>query len=206
MEFVDMCEARKQRYLFLARLFREEPDAAFLEGLRESADAFEGALGEYAQALVSRDIERERTDAAADFAACFLGMSDNPVSPFESVWRSPLHLMMQEQRDEVVAAYAAQGMGAASSFNLPEDHIALELEFMAFLCGRAAEAFVANDAATLVSSEAAQQAFFFEHVNAWAGDVCDKLARRCRTDYLRAVAAWTEEVLGDESAYFSEEG
>lgn len=199
--FARECEARSQQYAFLARLFREEPDIVFLEGLREGGDAFSGALGDYARLLAMRDIEAERADAAADFAYCFLGMSDDPVSPFESVWRSPSHLMMQEPRDEVVAAYAAQGMGKDASFGLPEDHISIELEFMAHLCKRCGEAFRDGDAARLGALEVAQENFFKAHLDAWVGDVCDKLERRCKTDYLRAVALTTREVIGYERAY-----
>jgi anaerobic sulfite reductase subunit A len=41
---------------------------------------------------------------------------------------------MQEARDQVVALYRAKGLDKVAELELPEDHIALEFEFMAHLC------------------------------------------------------------------------
>ena len=44
--------------------------------------------------------------------------------------------MMQEARDEVLAVYRSEGLDKLPSWKESEDHIALELEFMAVLGDR----------------------------------------------------------------------
>ena len=139
---------RSMTYSFLARaLADEEIPLSFLESLRAmeletgtELDAFAGGLAE----LDDDALEGQRRELAADHASALLGMSVDPVSPYESVHTSEKHLMMQEARDAVVAAYREQGFAASKDLRTPEDHISLELDFMAALCERLADAFASQ--------------------------------------------------------------
>ena len=53
--------------------------------------------------------------------------------------------MMQEAYAEVLHVYRNAGFAKNPGFKEPEDHLAVELAFMALLCGRAAEALRAGD-------------------------------------------------------------
>lgn len=72
--------------------------------------------------------------------------------PFESVHTSPKRLMMQEARDEVLAVYRSEGLDKLPSWKESEDHIALELEFMAVLGDRIVAAAEASDEAEVEAS------------------------------------------------------
>ena len=91
--------ARAATYEFLSGLYLTEVTAEFIEQLRADDSFKEGPLGEYATSLEGVEAEQARQDAAADFAALFLGMSALPVAPYESVYTSELQLLMQEARD-----------------------------------------------------------------------------------------------------------
>ncbi|MDO4442352.1 MAG: molecular chaperone TorD family protein [Slackia sp.] len=190
--FKDRMEARGIFYSFFSRAYREEIDAAFIEELRAACSPEDDLLAPFAQALHSDDVEALRRDLAGDYARCLLGMHADPVSPFESVWVSGLHLMMQEPRDEVVALYRSEGVDKAQTFHMPEDHIAVELEFAALLCRRAIEAFDENDPVALEENIAKQKAFVHGHLAAWVPDFCRKLRVRSTTEFYRALADATE--------------
>lgn len=181
-------EARALTYSFLAHAFLEEVTVGFLEQLAAHPPALEGELAEFAAELSPDDLDAVRADVVADFSALFLGMSANPVSPYESVHTSSKRIMMQESRDQVVALYQAEGFRRSAQINLPEDHIGFELEFMTCLCRKEADALQAADAAAAGSAIGAQKAFLSDHLLAWVPQFCDDVERQARTGFFRGLA------------------
>lgn len=188
----DQMRARGVLYSFLSRAYREELDVTYIGDLRAVCSPDDELLGPFAEALRSDDDDALRRDLAADYARCLLGMHADSVSPFESVWMSDLHLMMQEPRDEVVALYASEGMGRVQTFRMPEDHIAVEFEFMALLCKRALGAMETDDRAAFEANIAKQKAFVRDHLSPWIPGFCRKLEARSTTAFYRALANATE--------------
>ena len=217
------CDLRERAltYTFLARaLSDEEVGTAFLESLRDDPPQTGTALDGFAASLAGLDadgIEQVRKDVAADHSATLLGMSARPVSPFESVWVNEANLMMQAARDEVVHAYAVAGFGKSEDYHMPEDHISLELDFMAGLGMRAATriedvlagASPEDEGAPdpLAEAEAdmnAQFDFLEKHLCAWVPAFCDKLESHAKTDFYRGVAQMLRVYVADEKAYLEE--
>ena len=187
--------ARAATYEFLSGLYLIEVTAEFIEQLRTDDSFKEGPLGEYAASLEGVEAEQARQDAAADFAALFLGMSALPVAPYESVYTSELQLLMQEARDEVVAFYREHGFACADDFSLPEDHAGVELQFMARLCRAEAEAIDACDATACARAHAAQQVFVRDHLLNWMPRMCEDVASRAKTGLYRGLADMTRQFL-----------
>ena len=82
-----------------------------------------------------------RQDLAVDYARVFLaaGVYEGETAvPYESVYTSPEGILMQDSRDEVVRAYRRWGLAIPRDLNVPEDHLAFELEFMGRLSERIA--------------------------------------------------------------------
>ena len=128
----ELTAQRSAVYRLLARLYRVEVDA----GYRTIATYLSGAD---AHAI---------TDLAVDYVRAFIGHGIDAYSaayPFESVYTSPKRLMMQEARDEVLAVYRSEGLDKLPTWKEAEDHIALELEFMAALGDRIVAAAEADD-------------------------------------------------------------
>lgn len=187
--------ARAATYEFLSGLYLTEVTAEFIEQLRADDSFKEGPLEEYAASLEGVEAEQARQDAAADFAALFLGMSALPVAPYESVYTSELQLLMQEARDEVVAFYREHGFACTDDFSLPEDHAGVELQFMARLCRAEAEAIDACDATACARARAAQQAFLRGHLLNWMPRMCEDVAARAKTGLYRGLADMTHQFL-----------
>ena len=145
-----------------------------------------------------------RTEAAAEFAALLLNMSADPVFPYESVYASSEHLMMQKARDEVLAAYRSRGFERADGLSIPEDHVGIELEFMARLCQEELEALSAGNEGATESARAAQREFCERHLARWVPQLCDDLERRAKSGLYRGLAQMTRQFLAFECEGFEE--
>lgn len=168
--------SRETMYRLLARLYKKEIDAPLLAALREMG--FDGA-----------DVQGPERDAltelAADYAKVFLAAGSNQGTaavPYESVYTSPERIVMQEAWEQVRAVYRAHGLvlGDAPSDYL-EDHMACELEYMAWLCGEG----LLED----------QLDFLRNHLLAWAPDLCADILNYAGTPLYRAVGRRTLEFL-----------
>ena len=208
---------RALTYSFLARVLSDdEVGTDFLAQLAQDVPETGTELDAYAKGLSGRDLEEARTELAADHASTLLGMSARPVSPFESGYTSEKHLMMQDSRDQVVDAYAREGFAKAKEYHVPEDHISLELDFMAGLGNRAANAIdkvlsgeVSEPQAgsdPLAEAEHAmnvQLDFLEKHLLVWTPTFCDELEKRSSTQFYRGVAQMLRTFLEQEREYLA---
>ena len=198
-EQIELMEDRALAYRFLSRAFSAAPDAAFLTSLRAAASDDAGhPLAAFFAELAQGDDERLRIDAEADYNRLFLGMSPHPVAPYESVYTSPEHLLMQQARDEVLALYRAEGLEAPAAFDLPEDHVALEFDFAVKLAERTAAALSAGEAEEAARLVRLQAAFATDHLAAWVPAMCDDVEKRASVPLYRGLAAMArDQVLAD---------
>ncbi len=187
-------ESRKLTYVLVSSLFLEEVSEDFLERLAAGPPAA-GELGRFVATLSYADLATVRTDAASEFAALLLNMSADPVFPYESVYTSGERLMMQQARNEVLAAYRRQGFERADSVNVPEDHAGIELEFMARLCQKELDALDAGDTEAVETVRAAQKSFLTDHLLRWMFQLCDDLERRAKSSLYRGLAETTRQFL-----------
>lgn len=136
-------------YALLSSIFYLELTEEQIDGLAESGFSFpdDGSEMGNACAALRRYLARRglsaRQDLAVDYARVFLaaGVYEGETAvPYESVFTSPEGLMMQDARDEVVRVYRRCGLVVPRELNVPEDHLAFELEFMGRLSGRIADA------------------------------------------------------------------
>lgn len=173
-ELAEMMQERSNIYRLLDRLFRREIDETFLEVLKSIAEEGEcspataAAWGSFRKAPDngSQDI---LTDFAVDFARIFLGagIAQGTVAyPYESVYTSRDQLVMQDAYEKVLKIYRRHGITKTEA-DLYEDHISLELEFMAFLCDEAVAFLEKNDQASFEENLKEQRSFFKEHLANW---------------------------------------
>lgn len=151
---IDFCENRSRVYALLSRCYETEIDAAFAEALAgEAALASDDAGLAAGFAALQADLAGCDEDAleqlAVVFDRAFFGMGPRTAQkafPYESVYTSEGGLMMQDAYAEVLHVYRGAGFAKNPGFKEPEDHLAVELAFMALLCGRAVEALRAGGA------------------------------------------------------------
>jgi len=197
----EILKKRAHLYNLLSRLYEREVDAPLLEYmLSSSLSAADGQILplDYVNQAVSQGIAQATQDLAAEFTALFIGGSrKRRVFPYESVYTSAEHLLMQEARDAVSAIYKDMQLGRHEGFREPEDHLALELAYMAHLNMQAAQAIQLE---SIQHALDLQQSFFRRHLMVWAPQFCADLKKATNS----AFYAWLAEFTGDFLAYEDE--
>ncbi|MEN8167669.1 MAG: molecular chaperone TorD family protein [Pseudomonadota bacterium] len=178
----------------LTTLHDKEPDEALLLALREDAfpqglglrligeggsqavDLMERALG----ALPKQVDDAVLNELAADYANIYLSYGIQ-ASPEESVWIDEEKLSCQESMFQVRAWYEQYGLMAENWRVRPDDHLVLQLQFLAHL-------FSSVQTETHLE-EAAR--FMDEHLLRWLSAFSERVAGRCDTPYFAGAALLT---------------
>jgi TorA maturation chaperone TorD len=87
--------------------------------------------------------------------------------PYESFHRDPYGQAAGWVTAQLEREYAAAGLALAPSLQDLPDHVAVELEFMAFLCAREAQAWEEEALPAGFQALKEQQAFLEEHLGFW---------------------------------------
>ncbi|MEG0071042.1 MAG: molecular chaperone TorD family protein [Raoultibacter sp.] len=201
--FLKSMETRKSIYTFLSAVYFNEVSLNFLERLRNQPVVLEGFLDVFVRSLKDADLEQIRTDLAAEYARVFLGMSRFPVSPYESVYTSDLHILMQDARDKVLKEYRTEGLAIKEGFNLPEDHISFEMDFMGYLCQKTIDSIKdgrKDDERNLLLR---QRVFFFDHIQSWVPEFCVDVGKKVHTMFYQGVVQLTEAFVDSERGFLS---
>lgn len=204
-ETIEVMNDRAYAFRFLARAYQTAPDKAFIDSMLSVTESNEdeSPLAAFYRQAASADKEQLRIDLAADYNRLFLGMSANPVSPYESVYTSEERMLMQEARDDVARIYRELGLTTPETFNLPEDHISLELELVAILSERIAEALTAGDTETADKLLELTRDFETNHL-AWIGEFCDNVNKQATTELYRCIADMTVETVEADKELLAE--
>jgi len=123
-----------------------------------------------------------------DYTNLFTGMRKLPVAPWESVYFSEERLVFQEQTMDVRAWYRQYGLEVVNLKSEPDDHIGLELSFVAHLARLGLIALETGSAAEFQEMLAAQRAFLAKHLFLWAPLWCEQILEYARTDFYRGIA------------------
>ena len=197
----EMLENRAFMYKMLSQIYKKEISKEFYARLSELKFPPQDEDDELAQgyrefeAFFTKKHLDPITDLAVDYARVFLGagvLDGVCAFPYESVYTSESKLVMQEARDEVVAIYADFGLGKDDGLDVPEDHVGLELEFMAFLCERAIEALNSDDTKRAKELLNAQADFLQNHLLNWAPKFTDDIRKCAQSPLYIAVSKITD--------------
>ena len=213
-EVLEILRDRVTSYGFLSQLYRQEISLPALGHLLDELTreqpagevASEGLqfLRQFALAVQRSDLAAVQSELAAEYVSVLLSGDKKGVSPFESVYTSAERLLMQEARDQVLAAYRAEGLAKIAEFREPEDHIAIELEFMAHLCQQTIEMLEKGNVAGGLASLDHQKTFLEQHLLVWVPEFCQNLFRVSRSDFFRGLARLTQEHLDQERETIAE--
>ena len=196
-ELVSLLAQQAAGYELLGRLFQREVDAELLRSLCEGrypAHTGNDHLDEGYRGLVvflNHRGERTGTELNVDYLHVFIGNTQDAshvAYPYESVYTSPDHLLMQDARDAVLAAYRSEMITLVNEHNEPEDHMGFELAFCAVLLRRAAEALAGGDTARAVELVGKERAFVRDHLGVWAPEFAGDVKRIAQTGFYRALA------------------
>ena len=208
-ELISASDNRQAIYSFLARTYAVEFTAETLKELAENrglwsrlaegpeirgtelAEGFK-TLAEFAAKLNGSDLETARLELAVEYAGLFLGVRQVPPHPSESVYTGKGRLLMQKPRDDVMKIYRRMGLERSSEFNEPEDHIAVELQFMADLSGKSGEALRTGDLVEAKNCLEVQRDFVSEHLIKWVPMLAKDILRGAQREFYKAIAKITE--------------
>ncbi|MDO8532217.1 MAG: molecular chaperone TorD family protein [Dehalococcoidia bacterium] len=165
---------------YLGRTYRQASGLAFYKSwhtlLREV-----GALGP----LQISDIQKA-------YCSLFVGSSArSPVPLHESPYLDPRGMAPGKVLVQVEAQYTAAGLRSSPSVETP-DHVATEMEFVSFLCGKEAEAWRSVDVNQALDLLSRQKTFLEAHLFRWLPFLENAVARRDRDGFYAEVirASW----------------
>lgn len=193
----EIAEALAEDAEALAALHDRELTAETLTVLREIG--FPANLGLLPQGELSREAWRMMAAAleitqvadldllAADYAAIYLTGAYG-ASPCESVWTDDDHLVCQEAMFALRAVYAESGLAATDWRRRPDDHLVLQLLYLAHALRRATGADELRCLAAMLD----------EHLLRWLPDFAARVAARAETPFFAVLArltfAWCEQL------------
>ncbi|MDP2916461.1 MAG: molecular chaperone TorD family protein [Dehalococcoidia bacterium] len=206
-ELIKTIQKRQTIYAFLKRIYEKELPKEFLaempgklKPLNGLADALPAKskqavkeLVQFADSISSKNLDDTVLKLAADYARLFLSIHKVPPHPSESVYREGA--MMQFYRDEVLKTYWSFGVDKVKEFTEPEDHIAVELGFMMFLCDKAAGALKKGDSKDAEKYIQAQKDFLENHLAKWVPKLVKDVVENARTPFYKGVAVLTQECI-----------
>lgn len=155
-DIIQAFQARRDLLAFLGLSFYKDPNEELLRGLESVVqgleairglvpdERFQEGVGQLKvfleQVSNSQDLEAVLRDTATEYAKLFIVPPGTPSKeapyPYESLFRGKHRMLMDEPRDEVYKAYWTAGLELKQESNEPEDHIGLELLFLARLADR----------------------------------------------------------------------
>ena len=191
-------EEQALAYHFLGRCFYDAPRAEWLAALAGDrlfeAWPFPSSDDRTAAGLVlltafCRGWNPEQLGALTwDFNRLFVGPGEMLAAPWESVYRSKTKLTFQEPTLQVRELYERFGVQAPAIHREPDDHLGLELAFVATLSDLAAQAAAGSDAVELNRCFEAQKDFLQDHLLGWALACLALVEKHAETDYYRGAA------------------
>jgi TorA maturation chaperone TorD len=128
------------------------------------------------------------TDLKADYIRLFVGVGKTIAPPWESVHLNENRMIFQEQTLQVREWYRRFGVESENLYREPDDHIGLELAFLAHLAQLGLQALEENDEIKFGQTLQAQRQFISEHPLKWAPSWCELVEENAKTDFYRGLA------------------
>jgi len=151
--------------------------------LFQSLKFVEAALNE-----LPEDIDQETLDRlAVDYADIYLNYSLH-ASPFESVWLDEDHLLQQEPMFKIRKWYKRYGLVTANWRIRSDDHLVLQLQFIAWLFDSDSSSSVTIPLQKRLEDVAN---FMDEHLLLWLPDFSNLVSQRCGTDFYASIVVLT---------------
>jgi len=180
----------------LAGLLGEAPAPELVDAVRAPDQLEQWPVTDDGESLHGRELlaesaqaDEDATVVRRDYNRLFFGPDRMIAPPYESVHRSEEHLVFERETMLVRAAYAEFGLAAPRLNREPDDHLGLELSFVAGLCVRGMDALDDADDAELARLLRGIRSFLADHLLAWAPACLTQAAEGATTHFYQGVAA-----------------
>jgi TorA maturation chaperone TorD len=166
-------------------LFKQLAESAEEELLKDGCLTLSDAIKDFEE-----DVDKSSllTDLASEYASLFLNVGSSPVYLVESVYLGKHHLLYEEPYFEVLEAYKTFGFEKSPEFKEPEDHLAVELEFMAKLIDLTMRSIDENNLEYAKGYLNLQKEFLDDHLIKWVPQLCQKLEEASSSKFYKGLA------------------
>lgn len=199
---------RSQIYFLLSRAFEKEVDRLFLNQLRDYMTTLKeialnsddetfikGAqrLENFIKSIDHESIDKQIEELACNFALLFLNVATSVletehVHPFGSVYLSESELLYQKETEDVLKYYIQNKVALKKDFKEPEDHIAVELSFIALITNHAIKVLESNNITLAKDKINITKNFMEKHLLPWVHKLCTDLKNTANDDFYRSIA------------------
>ncbi|NLJ72000.1 MAG: molecular chaperone TorD family protein [Syntrophomonadaceae bacterium] len=196
-------------YHLLQSIYADEPNRELMEVvldnhtrealnlIAEDDDDFNNFYGLLDR--LSSDMQKDAPETIdklkTEYTYLMIGPAELVAPPWESVYILKEPLIFQESTLKVRQAYLEYDFLPAGYPNEADDHIALELHFMAHLARLALEYFEAGEYEKVISLLEDQKKFLIEHLLVWISDFAADMQKSKSHYFYPAVALLTEKVI-----------
>lgn len=186
-DFAEALKSRAYWYRLLAGVFAEEPQSDFLHEIRSetclAALADQGVT--FGEDFLLGDEATLSDELAAEYTMLFVAPGGFP--PVESVRLQGGY--QQSATTETRDAYAAEGFALQSGrFASFHDHLAVEMQFVAVLLERQAEAISVGNQQEAQRLEKTVRRFWVKHLGRWCRGFAQLVAEASEHSYYREMA------------------
>lgn len=122
-----------------------------------------------------------------DYQSLFEGPGNLLAPPWESVYLSDEKLMFEEQTLQVRQWYQNDNLQISNYGKEPEDHMGLELQYMAFLAKKSLQLLEDKKLLELNSHIAKQKEFLLKHPLRWVDRFAEKVQLNATTSFYRGL-------------------
>jgi TorA maturation chaperone TorD len=213
-QWLDPLIAHHLAYTFFGKAFYEPPSGDLMRAIA-SDDLFAAWPLTASNARMVQGLETlqaytqgwsddQFSSLKRDYERLFIGPRELLAVPWESVYRDAEGLIFATQTLEVRRLYQQYGMPVPKPGREPEDHIGLEMRFVAHLCAIGVQAVQNGQADSLGSVIGGLRQFFDSHLGQWADQCLEKVQRHAETPYYRGVAELASGSIAHSIAWLAE--
>ena len=123
-----------------------------------------------------------------EFNRLFIGPTSPEAPPYESVYLSPDHLVMGAQTLAVRRIYTQENLQVTSQGHEPDDFIATELEFAAYLLNQVRDSQVAKNDPQIQYYIDKYREFWGQHLSLWLGLFTKNIRQSTRHQVFDAIS------------------
>jgi TorA maturation chaperone TorD len=195
---VELLIAHELAYSFLSRAFYESPSKELIDTLAadELFDAWpletSHTEAETGLALLRNFCATWRSEDLGalehDYLQLFVGPGHLQAAPWESVYRSPDHLLFSPDTLAVRHEFQRFGMPIPNLGSEPDDHLGLELRFIAHLSELGLTAIDHDRPDVLDVAITEIRSFLSDHLLQWAPECLNLVIEKAESDYYRGCA------------------
>jgi len=146
-------------------------------------------------AMICEDVQKNsdrfplyREERGVEFARLFLGPQHPAAVPFASFYLSETKQLMTDITIQVRRYYLDADMAVTGLHRVPDDHIALELEFLTYLADEAVKNLEKDDAVAASEASVRLGSFHQEHLAKWVPLLADRIYENAESDFYRGAA------------------